>query len=197
MVARIVSLPLLRCSLCNRRVIVWYELKSSQFHFEMSESVTPTGIAASNSKLPSREPYIRGVLPSNFLYNGIRIFLDQLSYRDLLRYPPDFIFPCWIIFFCFPCVTFGVPEPSRIVRKTAKTEKKLNGCWWLHRRFSESRELFYSWRFSKDCFSRNVQHKIIFQNINFFFLHLERGTEKRAQSQKRVFWNKKTTLKLK
>ena len=92
---------MLRCSLCNRRVIVWYELKSSQFHFEMSESVTPTGRAVSNSEFTSREPYIRGVLPSNFLYNEIRIFLDQLSYSDLLRYPPDFIFPCWIIFFCF------------------------------------------------------------------------------------------------
>ena len=161
---------MLRCSLCNRRVIVWYELKSSQFHFEMSESVTPTGIAVSNSELPSREPYIRGgVLPSNFLYNGIRIFLDQLSYRDLLRYPPDFIFPCWIIFFCFPCVTFGVPEPSRIVRKTAKTEKKLNGCWWLHRRFSESRELFYSWRFSKDCFLEMSSIKLSFRISIFFF----------------------------
>ena len=42
LIARGVNLGWLRRSLCNRRVIVSYELKSSQCHFEMSKSITPT-----------------------------------------------------------------------------------------------------------------------------------------------------------
>ena len=41
-VVRVVNLCLLRRSRCSRRIIVWYEFKSSQCHFEMSNSITPT-----------------------------------------------------------------------------------------------------------------------------------------------------------
>ena len=56
--------------------------------------------------------------------------------------------------FCFQLTqvflqTFG------IVRKMEKTEKKLNGCWWLHREFSGSGELFIVGDFFMSfCFRR-------------------------------------------
>ena len=41
-VARRVHLSWLRLSLCTRRVVVCYDLRSSQCHFEMLKSITPT-----------------------------------------------------------------------------------------------------------------------------------------------------------
>ena len=41
-IARGMNLSWLRRWLCNRKVMVSYKLKSSQCHFEMSKSITPT-----------------------------------------------------------------------------------------------------------------------------------------------------------
>ena len=189
---------MLRCSLCNRRVIVWYELKSSQFHFEMSESVTPTGIAVSNSELPSREPYIRG--------GGASFQLPLQRNKDffgsaLISWPLEvsawFYFPLLNHIFLLPLCHFWCSGTVQNCPENGKNRKEIKWLLMAPPKIFRVARAFLFLEIFQRLFSRNVQHKIVFQNINFFFLHLERGTEKRAKSQKRLFWNKKTTLKLK
>ena len=106
-------------------------------------------------------------------FSEIRIFLFRLWNRYPLRYSPDF-FRCWrTIFFCFPWVTFGVPEPSRRVQKTAKTEKKWNDCWLLYRKFSGTHELFCSWRFKKNSFFKMFSIKLSFRISNYSLSTIE------------------------
>ena len=112
-----------------------------------------------------------------------------------MRYRPDFFFSASIIFFCFPSMTFGVPEPSGSVQKTAKTEKKLNGYWWLDQKFSGSGKLFCSQRFSKNFFFKMFRIKWTFRISNwFFFFWLQRGTQKQTQIQKSGSEHEKTTI---
>ena len=81
-----------------------------------------------------------------------------------------FFFSGWIIFFCFRSIYLGVPEPSGSVRKTAKTEKKLNGCWSLDRKFSGSGELFCSWRFFEIFFFQMFRINWTFRISKWFFI---------------------------
>ena len=66
-------------------------------------------------------------------------------------------------------------HPSRSVQKTAKTKKKLNGGWWLYRKFSGSGELFYGWRCLKSFFLKKrfrIKFCIQISNVFLFLFYL-------------------------
>ena len=58
---------------------------------------------------------------------------------------------------------------SRSVQKTVKTKKKLNGGWWLYRKFSGLSELFSGWRCLKSFFKKRFRIKFCIQISSFFY----------------------------
>ena len=102
-----------------------------------------------------------------------------------------FFFSGWIIVFCFHSLAFGVPEPSRNLRKTAKTENKFNGYWCLHQKYSGSGQLFCSWRFLKIFFFEISSIKFSFRIINWFFSLFGAWHQKKDSKSKKWVWKQK------
>ena len=106
---------------------------------------------------------VRGGVGSIPHMGGCFLLVIYILGQNLTRYRPDFFFSGSIIFFCFPSISFSVPEPSGSLRKTAKTEKK----WLLIARSKILRvwRAFLLLQIFKKLFLQNVQKKLNFQNI--------------------------------
>ena len=72
--------------------------------------------------------------------------------------------------FLLPMSNFWCSGPVRKCLENGKNRKeKLNGCWWLYRKFSDSGELFCSWRFFNIFCFKMSSIKFSFRISNWFF----------------------------